>query len=77
MITRVVPSPFILDPIPEEKEEEEEDDEDNVSLKRITWLARSIEKERRKSSTATLPPIPKEPLQMTTSEDEMKQWIVK
>ena len=73
MIRRVVPFPFVPKPIPKgEEEEEEEDEEDNVPLNRRTWLTRAMQRERRRSSTITLPSIPEEPLETSTSKDEMK-----
>jgi hypothetical protein len=40
-----------------------------------TCLTRATKLEWRRSSTITLPLIPDQPIQATTSEDEMQQWI--
>lgn len=71
----MVPFPSFLDPILEEKEEEEEDEEEDVPLQRRTQLARPTEQEKRRSSTVTRPSVPEEPLEITTSEDEVQKWV--
>ena len=67
--------PSILEPIPQGEEEEEEDEEEDVSLQRRTWLGRSMEQEKRRSSTVTPPSIPEEPLEVSSLEDEVQQWV--
>jgi len=73
----VIPFPSVPEVILEEGEEEKDDEEkeNNLPLNLRTHLARATKLEWRRSSTITLPPIPKQPIQTTTSEDEMQQWI--
>ena len=71
----MVPFPSIPEPIPEGEEEEEEDEEEDVPLQRRTQLARATYFERRRSSTVTPPSTIEEPLEITTSEDEVQQWV--
>ena len=66
----------ILETIPkEEEEEEEEDEEENVPLQRRTWLARAMEQDKRRTSIKTPPPALEEPLEVSSSEDEVQQWV--
>lgn len=44
-------------------------------MQRKTWLARAIEQERRINSMVTLPSILEEPLEVTSLEDEIQQWV--
>ena len=74
---RMVPFWSIPKTIPEgdEEEEEEEEEEEQVPLQRITWLAKGTEKERRKSSTSTSPSTQEKPLEVSSSKDEVQQWV--
>ena len=53
-------------------EEEEGDKIEYVPLSQRTRLAKVMEEERIRISTLPPPSIPKEPIQVTTSEDEEK-----
>ena len=74
----MVPFPSIPEIIPEgdeEEEEEEEEEKEQVPLQRRTRLARAIEQERRKSATGTSPSTQGEPLEVSSSKDEVQQWV--
>ena len=63
VIRRVIPFTSIPKPIPEEaKDEGDEDEEENLPLNQRTQLGRSIESERRRSSTIRWPYILDEPI---------------
>lgn len=76
MIKKVIPFPSVLKPILEEVEEEDDEgEEDNLLLNQRTRRERATRSKRRRRSTITPPSILEKPIQSTTSEDEMKQWI--
>ena len=72
---RLVPNPYILETIPKGDEEEEEieseEEEEKVPLQGRTQLAKATELERRKSATGTFPFTQEEPLELSSSEDEV------
>ena len=72
---RLVPNPSIPKTIPKEETNEEEieseEEEDQVPIKRRTWLAKAIELERRKSAMSTPSPTQEEPVELSSSEDEV------
>ena len=71
------PLPQLPKTIPKVKVEEEDMEQiEYVFLSQRTHLARDMEQERRRSSTIMPPSTPKEIIQVITSEDEKKQWIV-
>ena len=78
MITkRMVTSPSIPKTIleREEEEEEEEDEEEQVPLQGRTWLARAVEQEKTRSSIVIPPSTPEEPQEVSSSKDEVQQWV--
>ena len=70
----MVPFPSIPKTIPEgdDEEEKEEEEEEQVPLQRRTWLARAIEKERRRSTMGTSPSTQAEPLEVSSSKDKVQ-----
>lgn len=72
VIRRVIPIPSVLETI---LEEDEEDEENDLPLIQRTHLPRTMEEEQRRSSTIMLPSIPTQPIQVTTSDYELQQWI--
>ena len=72
---RLVPNPSIPETISEIDEQEEEtkskEEEEQVPLQGRTQLARAIELQRRKITMGTLPSTQEEPLELSSSEDEV------
>ena len=72
---RLVPNPSIPKTIAKEEEHKEEtkleEEEEQVPLQRRTWLAKSTELERRKSTSSTPPSTQVEPLELYSLEDEV------
>ena len=74
---RLVPNPSIPKAIPKEEDEEEteSEEEEEVPLQRRTRLAKVVELERIKSAMSTPRPTQVEPLELSSLEDEVKQWL--
>ena len=76
---RLVPNPSIPKTITEEEEDEEEikseEEEEHVPLQGRTQLENFEELERRKSATGTPLSTQVEPLELSSLEDEVQQWV--
>ena len=74
---RLVPNPCVLETILEEETNEDETklEEEEVPLQIRTQQAKATEMERRKSTMTTPPPTLVEPIELSSSEDEVQWWV--
>ena len=75
---RLVPNPFVPGTIPKEEtdqRETESEEEEEVPLHRRTRQAKATEVEVRKNVASITPSTQSRPVELSSSEDEVQQWV--